>query len=44
MSIDLITRADDFGSALAADGAILEAVESGRLVRNVSCMAVGATI
>lgn len=40
----LITRADDFGSCQAANGAILEALASGHLIRNVSCMAVGSTI
>ena len=39
----LITRNDDFGSARAANGAILEAVEQG-FVKNVSCMAVGPHI
>lgn len=40
----LITRADDFGSAQAANAAILEAVRCGYLVRNVSCMAPGARL
>lgn len=44
MSIRLITRADDFGSCHAADQAILAALRAGVLIRNVSCMAVGATI
>lgn len=41
MNRKLITRADDFGSAGAANRAILQAVERGYLVRNVSCMAPG---
>lgn len=41
--ITLITRNDDFGSARAANGAIMEAVEEG-FVKNVSCMAVGPHI
>ena len=40
----LITRADDFGSANAANAAILKALSAGHLVRNVSCMAVGSQI
>ncbi len=40
----LLSRADDFGSARAANKAILEAVEAGHVVRNVSCMAVGPYI
>lgn len=40
----LITRADDFGSANAANAAILKALSAGCLVRNVSCMAVGSQI
>lgn len=44
MNNGLITRADDFGSAQAADSAILAAVAAGHFVRNVSCMAVGASI
>lgn len=36
----LLSRADDFGSARAANKAILEALEVGYAVRNVSCMAV----
>lgn len=40
----LIVRADDFGSSHAADEAILAAVSAGRLVRNVSCMAVGVSM
>lgn len=44
MARKLITRADDFGSARAANAAILEAVRSGFLVRNVSCMAPGARL
>ncbi len=39
----LITRNDDFGSARAANAAILEAVEQG-FVKNVSCMATGPHI
>ncbi|MBB6731368.1 ChbG/HpnK family deacetylase [Cohnella zeiphila] len=39
----LIARADDAGSARAADRAILEAVDRG-IVRNVSLMAVGPSI
>lgn len=35
----LITRADDFGSALAANRAILRALEQGEYLKNVSCMA-----
>lgn len=35
----LITRCDDFGSARAADRAILQALEQGDFVKNVSCMA-----
>ena len=44
MGIKLITRADDFGSARAANNAILEAAEKGSIVRNVSCMAVAPFI
>lgn len=44
MSKYLITRADDFGSAYAANKAILEAVQNGEYVKNVSCMAVGPHI
>ena len=40
----LLSRADDFGSAKAANKAILESVEKGYVVRNVSCMAVGPYI
>lgn len=40
----VITRADDFGSAHAANQAILEAVANGCLIKNVSCMAVGPAI
>jgi len=40
----LLSRADDFGSAKAANKAILEAVETGYVVRNVSCMAVAPYI
>ena len=40
----LLSRADDFGSAKASNKAILEAVETGYVVRNVSCMAVGPCI
>lgn len=39
MSIRLITRTDDFGSARAANVAILEAVQKNIFVKNVSCMA-----
>lgn len=39
MAIDLISRSDDFGSAQAANYAILEAVRTGCVTRNVSCMA-----
>lgn len=35
----LITRTDDFGSAKAANAAILKAVSKGTYVKNVSCMA-----
>lgn len=41
MTRALITRADDFGSAHAANAAILEALRTGYLVRNVSCMTPG---
>lgn len=41
MAFRLITRADDFGSARAANSAILEALAAGHMVRNVSCMAPG---
>lgn len=41
MTRGLIVRADDFGSAHAANAAILEALRAGYLVRNVSCMAPG---
>ena len=44
MGTYVITRADDFGSARAADAAILAALRSGAFVRNVSCMAVGGTV
>ena len=44
MKNGLITRADDFGSAYAADKAVLLALSAGCLVKNVSCMAVGPTI
>lgn len=40
----LITRTDDFGSAKAADRAILKAVSEGNYVKNVSCMAVASCI
>lgn len=40
----LITRADDFGSAQAANQAIIQAVREGNYVKNVSCMAVGPHI
>lgn len=39
MSIQLLSRTDDFGSARAANKAILEAVDTGYVVRNVSCIA-----
>lgn len=39
MSKKLITRADDFGSARAANEAILEAVRKDCIIKNVSCMA-----
>lgn len=41
MKRKLISRADDFGSARAANAAILAALEAGHLIRNVSCMAPG---
>lgn len=34
----LITRADDFGSALSANHAMIQAVEYGNYIKNVSCM------
>ena len=37
----IIFRADDFGSAEAADQAILQILQAGGPVRNVSCMAPG---
>lgn len=37
----IFTRADDFGSAPAANAAILEALDCGFLLRNVSIMAAG---
>lgn len=40
----LITRADDFGSAEAANRAIFQALAEGEYVKNVSCMAVGPCI
>lgn len=40
----LITRADDFGSAAAANHAILKAIENGSYLKNVSCMAAGPQI
>ncbi len=43
MKKTLITRTDDFGSARAANAAILEALTKG-FVKNVSCMAVGPQI
>ena len=39
MSIQLLSRTDDFGSARAANRAILEAADTGYVVRNVSCIA-----
>lgn len=44
MSIKLVSRCDDFGSARAANRAILEGAACGYYVRNVSCMAVGPYI
>ncbi len=44
MSKTLITRTDDFGSARAANQAILKALKTGNYVRNVSCMAVAPCI
>lgn len=44
MNRKIILRADDFGSSHAANAAILEAVRTGFLVRNVSCMAPGARL
>lgn len=41
---NLITRTDDFGSAFAADGVILQALKKGDYVKNVSCMAVAPYI
>lgn len=41
MSISMISRADDFGSAPSANAAILKGLESGCWIRNVSCMAPG---
>lgn len=35
----LITRADDFGSAKAANAVILQAIKEGDYIRNISCMA-----
>ena len=40
----LITRTDDFGSAGAANAAILKAVAEGKYVKNVSCMAAAPKI
>ena len=40
----LITRTDDFGSASAANRAILNVVKNGDYVKNVSCMAVAPCI
>lgn len=40
----LITRTDDFGSASAANRAILKAIENGNYVKNVSCMAAAPQI
>ena len=42
--IKLLSRADDFGSARCANSAIIEGLKSTQVVRNVSCMAVGAFI
>lgn len=39
----LITRADDFGSSLSANAAILEGA-NGSYIRNISCMAAGPAI
>lgn len=44
MSIELLARADDFGSAQAANDAILQALSRGTLIHNVSCMACGTWI
>ena len=44
MKRTFIARADDFGSAQAANAAILEALTQGCLIRNVSCMAPGPHI
>lgn len=41
---DLITRTDDFGSAVSANRAILRAVKNGTYVKNVSCMAAAPCI
>lgn len=42
--IDLITRADDFGSARAANAAILQAADKGYYLKNISCMAAAPCI
>lgn len=44
MKRTFIARADDFGSAQAANAAILEALTQGCLICNVSCMAPGPHI
>lgn len=44
VNIDLISRSDDFGSVRLANEAILKAVRTGYVIRNVSCMAVGPYI
>ena len=44
MSMELLARADDFGSAQAANDAILQALSRGTLIHNVSCMACGTWI
>ena len=44
MSVELLSRSDDFGSAWAANEAILEGCKKGSVIRNVSCMAVAPWI
>ena len=44
MSVELLSRSDDFGSAWAANEAILEGCKKGYVIRNVSCMAVAPWI
>lgn len=41
MSLFMISRADDFGSAPSANAAILKGLAAGSWIRNVSCMAPG---